>query len=134
MNQIKCKIKSGIGKIYSINKHEVTSMDESFSFIKGNKYIGLSVEEKAILKSDVMYMAHYTIVKKSFIKNNSIIEKDRHILELTANWMLPYEKTCNDICIDILGEKLADKSAYSMDLVRFLEKIYLKNRLEYTYN
>jgi len=127
MPKLHCKIKSGIGEIHSLSQREVTTLDETFPRINRDKYIGLSVKVQSVLKSDSIYIAYHSIVENSFKENNFIIEKDRLSLQLTANWMLPYEKSCLAICKDILGKELSTQTLYSMDLPRFLEKLIENN-------
>lgn len=123
MNHIKCKINSGLGIIYSLKPLDITCLDETFPCINRNRYVGLSVHPTDIYNSDIIYIAHHSIVRKSFKKNKIILEEDRIRLQTTANWMLPYEETCLRICKDILGIETFNKTLYSMDLPRFLERI-----------
>lgn len=124
---IKCKIKSKIGILYSSANIEITSLTETFPFINRNKYIGLCVKIKTSTKSDILYIAHFSIVKRVFEKYVHLIRKDREELEETANWMNAYESICRAINKDILGIEIAKDSLYSMDLPRYLEKLFYEN-------
>lgn len=127
MKNIICRIKLKIGIVYSSHDIEITSLDETFPEINRDKYIGLCVSRKISVDGDVMHIVHFSIVKKIFKKYIYLISKDRKSLEETANWMNSYENMCIAINKDILGETIAKDSLYSMDLPRYLEKLFYEN-------
>lgn len=128
MKNIICKIKSKIGIIHSSKDIEITSLDETFPCINRNKYIGLCVKTQTSTHSDIMYIAHFSIVRNIFEKYVHLIRQDRKDLEETANWMNAYENMCRAINKDILGRETAKDSLYSMDLPRYLEQLLHENK------
>ena len=124
MNNIICKIKSKTGMIYSVDNIEVTSIEETFLYVNRNKYIGLCVKTQLLNYSDIIHIAHFSVVKNIFEKYTHLIKNDRASLEETENWMNAYESMGKAINKDILGVEISRDSYYSMDLARYLEQIF----------